>query len=401
MASGPSFADGQDLALFEKTQELGLDVERHVANLVEEERPARGRPDEALLVGHRTGEAAAPVAEQLAVGQLARHRGAVERQEGRGAPRRSRVDRPRDQVLPGAALAGDEHGQRLPLHALNLVGDAGHGGAGADEAGQQRFERALAVLLGRLLRALAQAAQLESLARDRGEQPEAAALRLRDGAAAGGDAETGAVGRFVEQRCEQWRAVALRAAVGGRSGERQRLSAIAAAKRQQTGVAAADGDEGHDRAHAGDVLHGGDGLPRQQVGQDRRVGKPRDDGVVGGELERALAARRHPHRAPRAPWPRRPDRAEPRASGTPGSPSPGCARPSSARPSPPPAGPPPGVRARSDSVRRAGRRCSRSARSRGRRGPAARFASAGRRARAGTRPSWPATSAGRSAIHRS
>ena len=83
------------------------------------------------------------MAEQLAVGQLARRGGAVVRQEHRRAARRAEVDRARDEVLAGAAFAGDQHGQVVPLHALNLIGEPVHRGAGADESGQERLERSL------------------------------------------------------------------------------------------------------------------------------------------------------------------------------------------------------------------------------------------------------------------
>ena len=54
------------------------------------------------------------------------------------------MDGPRDQLLARAALAGDQHREVVALQALNLVDDAVHRGAGADESGQQRLERPLA-----------------------------------------------------------------------------------------------------------------------------------------------------------------------------------------------------------------------------------------------------------------
>ena len=46
-------ADRQDLALLEKPQQFRLDVERQVADFVEEERAAERRPQHAGLVGDR------------------------------------------------------------------------------------------------------------------------------------------------------------------------------------------------------------------------------------------------------------------------------------------------------------------------------------------------------------
>ena len=55
----PRLADGHDLALLEEAQQLRLDVERQVADFVEEQRAAGGRADQALLIGDCSGEAAA------------------------------------------------------------------------------------------------------------------------------------------------------------------------------------------------------------------------------------------------------------------------------------------------------------------------------------------------------
>ena len=52
------------------------------------------------------------------------------------------MDRARDELLAGAALAGDQHGQIVALQPLNLLDDAGHRGAGGEESRQQRLERA-------------------------------------------------------------------------------------------------------------------------------------------------------------------------------------------------------------------------------------------------------------------
>ena len=50
------------------------------------------------------------------------------------------MDRAGDEILAGAALAGNQHRQVAALQALNLFGHALHGGAGADESREQRLE---------------------------------------------------------------------------------------------------------------------------------------------------------------------------------------------------------------------------------------------------------------------
>ena len=122
----PRLADRQHLALFEKAQQLGLDVERQVADFVEEQRAADRRAEHAGLVGDRAGEAAAAMAEQLAVGELPRGARAVVGQEHAAMPRRAGVNGARDEILAGAALAGDQDRQVVALQALNLVGHALH-----------------------------------------------------------------------------------------------------------------------------------------------------------------------------------------------------------------------------------------------------------------------------------
>ena len=67
----PRLADRHDLALLEKPKQLRLDVERQVADFVEEQRAAGRRSHQAQLIVDRAREAAPSVAEQLAVGELA------------------------------------------------------------------------------------------------------------------------------------------------------------------------------------------------------------------------------------------------------------------------------------------------------------------------------------------
>ena len=83
--------------------------ERHVRDLVEEERAAVGELEAADAVGLRVGERALHVAEQLA---LEHALGEPARVDGDERPRRARrrgVQPARDELLAGAVLAGDEH----------------------------------------------------------------------------------------------------------------------------------------------------------------------------------------------------------------------------------------------------------------------------------------------------
>ena len=60
------------LAFLQHAQQLHLQRQRHVADLVEEQRAAVGRLEQALVRLHGAGERAARVAEQLGLEQLAR-----------------------------------------------------------------------------------------------------------------------------------------------------------------------------------------------------------------------------------------------------------------------------------------------------------------------------------------
>ena len=67
-------ADALDLALLQDAQQLGLHGQRHVADLVEEERAAARALELAAPLLGRAGERAGLVAEQLALDELARAR---------------------------------------------------------------------------------------------------------------------------------------------------------------------------------------------------------------------------------------------------------------------------------------------------------------------------------------
>jgi len=133
-------ADRHDLVLLEEAQEFRLDVQRQIADLVEKQRAAGRRADQPGLIRDRAGETAAPVAEQLTVGEIASGGRAVVRQKRAGAAVRTDVNRARDQLLAGAALSRDQHRQVVPLQPLDLLDDAGHGGARGEESRQQRLE---------------------------------------------------------------------------------------------------------------------------------------------------------------------------------------------------------------------------------------------------------------------
>jgi hypothetical protein len=120
--------------VLEHAQELGLKLQRHLANLVEEDRSAVSRAEEPVARPRRAGEGAALVAEHLGLEQLMRNLRAVDGDESAAAPPRQAMNRPRDDFLAGAALAGDQHRRVACGHAIDQCAKFDYRGVFADEA---------------------------------------------------------------------------------------------------------------------------------------------------------------------------------------------------------------------------------------------------------------------------
>src|SRR5678816_2671444 len=86
------FADRHDLALLQKSQQFRLDIKWKVADLVEKQRATGRSPNESVLIVDGAREAAATMAEQLAVRQVTLGCRAVVGEEHRGASWRADVD---------------------------------------------------------------------------------------------------------------------------------------------------------------------------------------------------------------------------------------------------------------------------------------------------------------------
>jgi hypothetical protein len=126
-------ADGADLAFLQGAQELRLEVERHLAHLVEEERAAVGELEEALLVFGRAREAALLVSEELALEEVLGHGRAVLRDEELVLAVGPVVHRARDELLARAGLALDEHRHARVDDLAQLLEEAPHRSGVADD----------------------------------------------------------------------------------------------------------------------------------------------------------------------------------------------------------------------------------------------------------------------------
>ncbi len=118
---GLARADRLDLALLDGAQELDLRRRRQFADLVEEQRAARGFDEFADMALGGAGERALLVAEQDRLDEVFRHRAAIHRDERLCPPLAGAVDGARDQFLADAGFAGDQHrdgrGRGLLRHA--------------------------------------------------------------------------------------------------------------------------------------------------------------------------------------------------------------------------------------------------------------------------------------------
>src|SRR6185295_2531651 len=120
--------DAREGPVFEKTQQLGLERTTHVADLVEENRSTARLLHAARLLPERAGEGALLVAEQFALEQRFGNRRAIDADVIAGTALAQGMERARDQFLPGAAFAEDEHrgiGRRDRLDQLPELADLG------------------------------------------------------------------------------------------------------------------------------------------------------------------------------------------------------------------------------------------------------------------------------------
>ncbi len=126
-------ADRPVLALLQHAQQLGLQVGRHLADLVEQQRAALGHLEQPFLVDRRAGERALLVAEQLRLDQVLRDGRAVDLDERPFGPLAVVVDGVGDQLLAGAVLTLDEDVRFARRHALDELEEVLHLLALADD----------------------------------------------------------------------------------------------------------------------------------------------------------------------------------------------------------------------------------------------------------------------------
>ncbi len=136
----PGAADRPDLALLQHAEQAGLDPERHVADLVEEQRATIGLDEHAGALGGGARERAFAVAEQLAVDQRVGDRAAVERHEPARLALAAVVQGACDELLTGAALTLDQDRHRLGREPVER-------GVQPADRGRRAHEQVVAILV--------------------------------------------------------------------------------------------------------------------------------------------------------------------------------------------------------------------------------------------------------------
>src|SRR5439155_5532883 len=102
-------ADALELLFLERPQDLRLQRERQLADLVEKQRPPMRQLELAGLSRRGAGKGALLVSEEFRLQQRFRNRGAVNRHKGSVGAWAERVQRPREELLAGAAFALEQH----------------------------------------------------------------------------------------------------------------------------------------------------------------------------------------------------------------------------------------------------------------------------------------------------
>ena len=102
-------ADAPAFVALQQAQKLGLHLQRQIAHFIQQKRSAGGRENQPAMIAISAGEGAFAVAEQLALGQLARQGSAVDRHERRLATGALIVDQPSCHLFSRAGFAANQH----------------------------------------------------------------------------------------------------------------------------------------------------------------------------------------------------------------------------------------------------------------------------------------------------
>src|SRR4029077_4022683 len=140
---GPRAPDGLKLTLLKHAEQLGLKLQWHVSNFIEEQ-SATIRQREAADMGIDSArKGSAFVSEELAFEEAGRHRRAVHLHQISVSAGAELVNRSRDDFLAGAGLSGDQNGCIRACDGLHLAENGTQAAAAPYDRVQERGFRAL------------------------------------------------------------------------------------------------------------------------------------------------------------------------------------------------------------------------------------------------------------------
>ena len=221
------------------------------------------------------------MAEQLAVREIASGRRAVVRKKHRRAAVRSDVNRARDQLFAGPALAGNQHGQVVALHPLDLLDDPRHRLAGRDKSWEERLERSIDRWAGRRDRSVALRAQRKSLSGDGRDHAKPAHDRMPNRPRRRDQPEPRALDIAAKRFNHQHAVAAVHGAVTSRPGELMSGVLVASGARDDFHGTTRSLDVDDDAVGGGGFGQRRSGFTAEEVGQCGRVDQPSNDGIVG------------------------------------------------------------------------------------------------------------------------
>ena len=128
-------ADALETALLQHAQQLDLHLQRHVADLVQEQRAAFGKLEAADAGRQCAGKCAFFMAEQLAFQKIRGNGAAIHRHERMSRPARQLVNVARHHFLAGAGLAQDQH---IGIEGSDLLDEPMHRAHGARGAARTK-----------------------------------------------------------------------------------------------------------------------------------------------------------------------------------------------------------------------------------------------------------------------
>src|SRR5262249_16597445 len=131
-------AHATDLARFERTKQLRLELERQLADLVEEQRASVRRFERAFALSIRARECAANMAEKLGFSEGRRDRAEIEDHDWAICARAALDELRRDELFARAALTMNQHVDVARRDALEDRVETLHRGALSNDAAEVR-----------------------------------------------------------------------------------------------------------------------------------------------------------------------------------------------------------------------------------------------------------------------